>query len=188
MRSNFLNRIFVSVLISLFFLMAGSIDTLANEISNDELLELVNTERRDRGVHELVIDERLNTAAMLKATDMINNDYWAHYSPDNKSPWSFMEDTGYYYVNAGENLAKGFYKSKDVVSSWMKSDFHRENILSTKYNDVGFAVVRGEIGGKRTTLVVQLLGSSPTPKVVVKLDTFQFSLSSWIESLLSNNL
>ena len=44
----------------------------------------------------------------------------------------------------------------------MKSSSHRENLLSSYYQDIGFAVVDGELLGEKTTLVVQMFGNKST--------------------------
>jgi hypothetical protein len=60
---------------------------------------------------------------------------------------------------AGENLARGFDSSADVVTAWMNSLEHRANLLSPNYTDIGFAVEDGTLTGSETTLVVQEFGS-----------------------------
>jgi hypothetical protein len=69
-----------------------------------------------------------------------------------------MYEAGYQYEYAGENLAKNFLFSKNVVEAWMDSPTHRENVLRPEYTDVGFAVVNDVLNGEETTLVVQMFG------------------------------
>jgi hypothetical protein len=64
----------------------------------------------------------------------------------------------YNYTYAGENLAMNFSEAEDALSAWLASPTHRDNILSQNYEDIGVAVVVGEINGTETTLVVQLFG------------------------------
>jgi hypothetical protein len=97
----------------------------------------------------------------MKAAYMFEHNFWAHYAPDGTSPWYFIKNAGYEYEYAGENLAKGFSNSSDVVTAWMNSPTHRENVLSPKYQDIGFAVVEGKLLGEDTVLVVQMFGSLP---------------------------
>jgi hypothetical protein len=67
--------------------------------------------------------------------------------------------SGYQYTAAGENLAKDFNMSAGVVAGWMASPLHKDNILNTMYNDVGYAVVNGVLQGSETTLVVAMYGA-----------------------------
>ena len=41
----------------------------------------------------------------------------------------------------------------------MNSPTHKENIVNTKYEEIGIAVVNGTLGGIKTTLVVQHFGT-----------------------------
>ncbi len=130
----------------------------ASNISVKDLLEYTNNKRRDSGLSELRLNAALSNAAKLKAEDMFNNQYWAHISPSGKEPWDFILGQNYDYIYAGENLAKNFNNSKDVVEAWMKSQSHKENLLSPNYDEIGFAVVNGVMDGYETTLVVQMFG------------------------------
>jgi len=119
---------------------------------------MVNKERMDAGLKPLKINDKLNQAAQQKAQDMINNDYFAHTSPSGTTPWYWFDRVGYKYVAAGENLAKDFTDSKYLHQAWMKSLSHRNNILNSKYQEIGIAVIEGKINGKDTVLAVQLFG------------------------------
>jgi hypothetical protein len=131
----------------------------ATNIVTEDLLRYTNEERAQIGVGELTLDSQLSHAAEQKAFDMFAKGYWAHHSPDGLSPWDFITDEGYRYVYAGENLARDFTYSKDVVDAWMASQTHRENLLRGDYRDIGFAIVDGELSGQETTLVVQMFGT-----------------------------
>lgn len=133
------------------------------DISAEELLLLTNKERQDRGVASLFFNEKLREAAAKKADDMFEYDYWAHNSPSGKTPWLFIKSSGYNYVYAGENLARGFSTAEDVIKAWMVSPDHRSNMLSSNYQDVGFAVKIGELNGEETVLIVEELGNLSMP-------------------------
>lgn len=144
-----------------------------SDISNDQLLLLTNEKRQENGLPALTLNTELNQAAVSKADNMFAQDYWAHNSPDGKTPWVFIKASGYNYVYAGENLARGFTSPSDVVNAWMASPEHRENMLSPHYTDVGYAVETGKLNGEDTVLVVEMLGStvlagSPSNQVAVK--------------------
>lgn len=142
----------------------------ATNISVSDLYSLTNQERAANGLGALTLDSQLSSAAVAKANHMFANNYWAHVAPDGTTPWSFIYAAGYNYSIAGENLAKDFNTSNGVVSGWMASQTHRDNVLGTGYNDVGFAVVNGVLLGSETTLVVAMYGAravaAPTPAPV----------------------
>ncbi len=130
------------------------------DISTQELLLLTNKERQDNKLTTLVLNDRLSLAAELKGENMFAKNYWAHNAPDGTTPWYFFKQVNYNYIYAGENLARGFTSSKDVVDAWMASLSHRENMLSPNYKDIGFAVIEGNLSGENTTLIVEMFGNT----------------------------
>lgn len=135
----------------------------ASNIAVRDVIDLTNKQRLEGNLPPLRVSDQLTVAARAKASDMFAKNYWAHISPDGLKPWSFITNSGYSYVYAGENLAKDFQNSFDVVKAWVASPAHRENLLSSRYNDIGVAVVNGTLGGFETTLVVQMFGASQAP-------------------------
>lgn len=139
----------------------------AANISTDEVIRLTNAERSKLGLNELDHNSALAEAAALKGADMLENNYWAHISPDGTEPWDFFRSAGYEYRYAGENLARDFSSPVDAVSAWMASPSHKENMLSDKYNEIGIAVVEGDMNGEDTTIIVQLFGTSAADRLPV---------------------
>jgi len=137
-------------------------------ISETDLINLVNQQRAADGLPALSENPELDDAARRKAADMYQKNYWAHFAPDGTtSPWGFIRAAGYNYQFAGENLAKGFTDASSIVNAWMNSETHKENILSNKYRDVGFAIVPGTLQGEDTVLVVQMFGSTANENLAV---------------------
>jgi uncharacterized protein YkwD len=132
---------------------------VSSSITPQELLILTNLKREERGLPPLTMNNELAQAAAGKAADMFSKNYWAHVAPDGTTPWVFIRGAGYEYIHAGENLARGFSTSGDVVNAWMESPGHRDNMLSTNYSDIGFAIVSGSLTGDETVLVVEMFGS-----------------------------
>ncbi len=129
------------------------------DISVETLLNYTNAERLRYGLAPLALNQKLMVAAGEKAGDIFTKNYWAHFAPDGTSPWYFFQKNNYNYIYAGENLAKDFSSSQDVVVAWMNSETHRENILKPEYKDIGFAVMEGNLLGQPTVLIVQFFGS-----------------------------
>src|SRR4030042_6379343 len=137
---------------------SGQVLGFATNISTPEIIRLTNVERANAGLGQLKGNSALDKAAELKANDMFNKDYWAHFAPDGTSPWYFFGLVSYQYSWAGENLARDFATSGGVVAAWMASSGHRANILNANFSEIGGAVVNGNLEGEDTTLVVQLFG------------------------------
>lgn len=135
----------------------------ATSIHVEELVQLTNSKRQEMGLSPLRLNPVLSQAAAEKAQDMFRKNYWAHIAPDGKTPWDFIVSKGYKYTVAGENLAKNFQASSGVVDAWMASPSHKDNLLKSTYEEVGFAVVNGILQGEETTLVVQMFGTPLQP-------------------------
>lgn len=146
-------------------------------ISDQELLVLVNQKRLENGLSPLTLNGTLSSAAYGKARHMFDNNYWAHFAPDGTSPWNFIINSGYNYVYAGENLAKGFVNANDAVEAWMNSPTHRDNILSSQYRDVGFAIVEGTLQGEETVLIVEFFGQEKNPFLASNTPDVESALS-----------
>lgn len=132
----------------------------ASNISSSEIISLTNQRRESYGLSTLHDNSLLEKAARLKGEHMLKNGYWAHVAPDGTEPWFFFIENGYKYRYAGENLARDFPDPKSAVEAWMVSPSHKENLLSDKYEDIGVAVVEGDLNGVETTIIVQLFGTS----------------------------
>lgn len=139
-------------------LLAPGVLGYASNINISDLLNDTNKVRQENGLSTLRTNNELTLAAQKKAAHMFANDYWAHVAPDGTAPWDFILAENYDYSYAGENLAKNFNNSDQVVDAWFKSPSHRENLLNKNYDEIGFAVVNGVLDGYETTLVVQMFG------------------------------
>ena len=184
----------IIILIGLFIMGRSMIDItiglkpgvlgFASQINPDKVIELTNKERLNAGVSIVKVNSELNQAALAKATDMFEHNYWAHISPTGTEPWYFITEAGYKYQHAGENLARDFSNPNDVVRAWMASTTHRQNLLDDRYKDIGIAVVDGYINGVETTLVVQMFGSSQT--TVAKVASSKVTNTAYAEEAPAN--
>lgn len=196
-KAHLLHWHFLIIYILLFILLRVGIDLVniyqpgvlgvTSEITIAQIIEDTNKERAKKGLSVLKENQSLNKAAYAKAINMFEEDYWAHFAPSGKDPWGFIKATGYKFSYAGENLAKNFQKSDDVVVAWMNSPTHRDNLLSSHYQEIGIAVVDGVLQGQQTTLVVQMFGApidyvasvpaaavlSPAPQIINTSDQSQ---------------
>jgi len=155
------------VLLSLSSRSGVKILGYASNIPVEEVVRLTNEKRAESGLSSLEYNPTLSAAAKAKGEDMLAKDYWAHVSPDGIEPWKFFTDVGYAYRYAGENLARDFSNASSAVEAWMASPTHKDNILSSKYKEIGIAVVEGDMNGVDTTIIVQLFGTkiSQVPEI-----------------------
>ena len=106
----------------------------------EDLLWLVNQERRKEGLKDLTVDPTLTNLARLKSQDMVNLNYFSHTSPTYGSPFDMMKANGVRYRSAGENLA-AYYSVQSAHDALMKSPGHRENIMDPLFTHVGLGIV-----------------------------------------------
>ncbi len=151
----------VSVQLVLTFLprIGSKILGYAANIPPSEVIRLTNEKRAQNGVGALSENKTLDDAALAKGLDMLNKGYWSHVAPDGTQPWAFFTNFGYSYRFAGENLARDFSNPSSAVDAWMNSPSHRENLLNSKYKDIGVAVIEGNLAGVDTTIIVQFFGT-----------------------------
>ncbi len=91
----FLRKGFLAFVVFCFifsrFIMGLNVLVLKNphlfaDITHQDILVMINDIRQKNNLPILVENPKLNQAAYLKAQDMIDKNYFAHYSPDGISP------------------------------------------------------------------------------------------------------
>lgn len=109
-----------------------------------QVVSLVNQERAKAGLTALTSNSPLTAMALDKAKDMYNRNYFDHTSPTYGSPFDMMKTYGIQFSYAGENIAKGQRTPQEVMTAWMNSAGHRQNILNSHYTKIGVAYYNGE--------------------------------------------
>jgi hypothetical protein len=142
--------------------------SLSSAITTGNIVSLTNQSRVQYGLPELTLNTKLSQAAQNKANDMLAKGYFAHNTPDGKTPWSFIKATGYSYLSAGENLAVDFTQAESVSAAWMNSPGHRANILNKSFQEIGIGIAFGMWQGHQTTFVVQMFGTPVAQKVTLQ--------------------
>lgn len=154
--------------------LGGKTDVLgyATNMTANGLLADTNIQRQENQLPALALNATLSQAAQAKAEDMITRNYWSHTTPDGKEPWIFIDQTGYQYQAAGENLAYGFTTSSGAVSGWMNSPGHRANILHGGYQEVGFGIANSpNYQGEGNQTVVVALYSTPASQTAAAAES-----------------
>lgn len=134
-------------------------DWMVSTILPAVIINDTNEERQAGSIVTLHRNAVLDRAAQMKAEDMAEKGYFAHFSPEGVSPWHWFEEADYGFVHAGENLAIHFTDSGEVVDAWMDSPTHRANILNKDFREIGIGVAEGRFEGYQTLYVVQLFGT-----------------------------
>lgn len=129
---------------------------LASAITPENLLYDVNQVRAEYNVKKLRPNKKLTVAAEAKVESMARLDYFAHVDPNGKDGFDYIKEANYKYIFAGENLARGFATSEDIVAAWQKSPSHLANIINPNFEDSGITVAYDNEG---RPLTVHFLGS-----------------------------
>lgn len=113
-----------------------------------------NDERMLAGLSPLELDPRLIEPAYVHSEDMALNVYFAHEGLDGCDALCRIKKVGYSFSVLGENLYYlGGYKLDEqelaarIVTGWMKSPHHRENILNPEFTHgaVGVYIVKDRL-------------------------------------------
>lgn len=110
-------------------------------------LNLINNKRIENNLPEFQLDEGLLNIARLKATDIVENKYFAHNSPIYGSIFEMLRSNQIPYNKASENIARNL-NAESAIETLMNSDSHKNNILSQDFNYTGIAVANSPEYGK----------------------------------------
>ncbi len=116
-----------------------------------EMLSLVNRERIANGLLPFEADPEMTEVARRHSADMFSRGYFAHNTPENKSPFDRMHDANVRFRTAGENLALA-PTLQTAHTGLMNSPGHRANILRPQFGRVGIGILDG---GRRGLMVTQ---------------------------------
>lgn len=111
-----------------------------------QMLEMVNRERVANGLKPLAPDPELTEVARRHSADMLTRGYFAHNTPEGKSPFDRMRESGVQFLTAGENLALAPTVSI-AHTGLMNSPGHRANILRPQFGRLGIGIMDGGVNG-----------------------------------------
>jgi uncharacterized protein YkwD len=140
--------------------------------SERELVSLTNHSRANAGLRSLRIDSALTSIARWRSKDMIQRNYFSHsIPPSGKSVFDVMQERGYCFRLAGENIGWNNYPDADATEAihqaFMESPGHRANILGKSWDVIGIGAYKASSGKKMWTVLFADKCSSapkPTPK------------------------
>jgi uncharacterized protein YkwD len=116
----------------------------------EQMLEMVNEERRKVGLPDLKPDPELTRVARTHSKDMFARGYFSHYTLEGKTLADRLRAGGVSFLNAGENLALA-PTIRLAHHNLMNSPGHRANILHQSFGRLGIGVLDGGIRGLMVT-------------------------------------
>ncbi len=102
-----------------------------------EVVALVNQERAKVGCPALTVNAKLTSAAVNHSKDMAAHANMSHTGSDGSDPGERITRAGYTWMTYGENVAYGYSTPEQVMTGWMNSPGHRENILNCAFKEIG---------------------------------------------------
>ncbi|MDZ4243836.1 MAG: CAP domain-containing protein [Candidatus Doudnabacteria bacterium] len=141
-------------------LFLGILPADSSAVESQTLMALVNEERNNRNIPQLITHSSLMVAAAQKSRDMIDRDFFNHVNPDGNYIWGNIINAGYYpYKILGENLALDFATAEGMIKAWLDSPTHRENLLRLEFINQGMSALYGDYQGRYTNLTTNLFGA-----------------------------
>lgn len=101
------------------------------------LLQLSNDARTAAGAPPLMLDVLVQQVAQAHAEAMARGAYLDHIDMQGRAAGERLQDAGFVYRWAGENISAGKAVVDEVFAWWLSSDGHRANILKPEFNLTG---------------------------------------------------
>jgi len=111
-----------------------------------EVLVLINKYRTDAGLTALSSETTIQAWSDLRAAEIVSQGIAAgnsvlaitHIRPNGSNPWEGYQGVYTYFA---ENIAGGQTTAEAVVTEWMNSPGHKENIMNGNYTTVGISCI-----------------------------------------------
>lgn len=115
-----------------------ALEPVVSGVAGQVILQ-INSERQKVGCPPLRANSRLMLAAHRQSSNMARLHVLSHES-SGKLLAVRLDEVGYDYANAAENLAAGQMSVATVVRGWMNSPAHRANIVDCSLRETGVAI------------------------------------------------
>jgi uncharacterized protein YkwD len=128
----------------------SEVDSISQAQMESSITCLINDQRTTQGLQPVAPNTDLRQAALSHSNEMVNQGYFEHTSPAGLSFMDRIEQYGYMdgarSWTVGENLVWGtgpLSTPQSLVTAWMNSPPHRENLLRPTFRELGVAAVAG---------------------------------------------
>jgi len=118
----------------------GKKDELAQQV-----IKLTNEERAKQKRAALRPNELLMKAARQHAEGLAKKNN-PNEAADGKAALERVRALGFRFSAAGENVAFGHHTPEEVIALWLGSNIHRDNLLSSRFTQIGVATAKSTDG------------------------------------------
>ena len=106
---------------------------------------LINDYRVSCGLNAIAYEPTLTYIAKLRSEDLMNRNYFSHYTPEGTTVFDLMRANGVTAKLRGENLGQampaGIGSPQAFMGAWQNSATHNANMLRVGYNYIGVGMV-----------------------------------------------
>jgi uncharacterized protein YkwD len=124
---------------------AAAEDAVAPATLMSQVVTRTNQLRNAHGCGQLSVDRELTVASVRQSLYMARTGRFSHVWRDGTTFVARSHAAGYEQPS-GENIAWGYQTADEVLSAWMASPSHRENILNCNAHSIGTGVVYAQTG------------------------------------------
>jgi uncharacterized protein YkwD len=105
----------------------------------------INDYRVANGLNAIAYDPTLTYIAKFRSQDLIDRNYWSHYTPEGTTVFNLFKENGVKYKIGGENLGQAIPADigtpEAFMNAWENSPSHNANMLRVGYNHIGVGMV-----------------------------------------------
>lgn len=128
--------------------------------ATDEIVRLINEERRQAATAALTIEPALTDLAFVRSEDMVARDYFAHEDPlDGSVPAHILLPVAGFGGMLSEIIFATTAPLEDVPTAaldwWRDSEVHRRNLLEPRFHLVGIGLMGDGTWWKVTGLLAE---------------------------------
>lgn len=128
----------------------------------EQMRNVINNERAKIDLEPLEFSGKLQYGALIKALDMQQHSYFAHYRPsDNSMGIKDLADmVKFKHLYLGETLALNYASETAVIEGFMNSPAHREILMSPRAKYIGIDYTNLYYNSEPGNAVVVLVGDT----------------------------
>jgi len=105
----------------------------------------INDYRVANGLNAIAYEPTLTYVAKYRSQDLIDRNYWSHYTPEGTTVFNLFKADGVKYKIGGENLGQAtpadIGTPEAFMNAWENSPSHNANMLRQGYNYIGVGMV-----------------------------------------------
>ena len=126
--------------------------------AKQDIIDRTNALRKENGIAALTTSDKLMQAAQVRADEMAASGAYSHTRPDGRK-YTTVTDCKYVGENIqliGEWQMSNTSLPAAAVDGWQNSAAHLENMLNTRYGEIGIGLSQGTVMGEPYWYCVQL--------------------------------